>query len=83
MFSLVWNEADPTSDTAPEKLHKAHYATKKQAIDQAEHDVSLGKRVVGVADKDGNFVWTADDHSDKKKLVINSGAAEYPLSLET
>ena len=83
MFSLVWNEADPTSETAPVKLHRAYYSTKKEAIIQAEFDVEIGKRIVGVADKDGNFVWTTEEHSDKKKLLSSAGIAEYPLSLET
>lgn len=82
MFQLVWNDADPESETNSEKLIKANYATLKQAKEQAEHDVEMGKRIVGIADKDGKFVWTAEGHEDKKKLV-RKDAVSYVWSVES
>lgn len=36
---LVWDEADPRSETAPVKLRYAHYASFDDALLQAEHDL--------------------------------------------
>ena len=82
MYSLVWNEADPSSDTAPEKLYKANYATKKEAMEQAKHDYEVvGKRVVGVTDDDDVLVWKTKEYSKKKRLV-RTGAVEHAWAFE-
>lgn len=82
MFQLVWNEGDPSSENRPEKLIKANYATKAQAIAQAEVDIEVGKNVIGVVDSNGKFVWTSPDHEDKKdKKVIKATADSYPWRL--
>lgn len=83
MFQLIWNDADPESETNPEKLIRANYATLKEARAQAEYDVELGKRVIGIADNNGKFVWTAEGHEDKKKLVRNPDARSYVWSVES
>lgn len=57
MFKLVTNMGDPASETRPEKLRFALYATKAEAVAQAKHDLSLGYRVQRVRDARGRTVW--------------------------
>ncbi len=82
MFQLVWNEGDPNSENRPEKLIKANYTTKAQALAQAEVDIEMGKNVIGIVDSDGKFVWTSADHADKKnKKVVKESTTSYPWRL--
>ena len=56
-FRLVTNMGDPASETRPEKLRFAVYASKAEAVAQAKHDLSLGFRVLRVEDGKGKTVW--------------------------
>ena len=58
-FRLVSNMGDPASETRPEKLRYAMYASKAEAVAQAKHDLKLGYRVLRVEDGRGKTVWQA------------------------
>jgi len=81
MFQLVWNDADPTSETMASKVVKANYASYEDAMAQAEVDLAIGKRIVGIAEND-ELVWVADDHSEKKnnkleKVTLGNGRTSW------
>jgi hypothetical protein len=81
MYQLVWDDADPTSETMPSKVVKANYTKLADAKHQAEHDIALGKRIIGIA-KDDKFVWVADDHQDKKdhrldRVTLSNGRVSW------
>lgn len=75
MHQLVWNSADPESETKPRQIFKANYASLEDALEQARHDVSIGIQVLGIVNLtpktalhqmtdeqlQEHFVWTPKD----------------------
>lgn len=81
MYQLVWDDADPTSETMPSKVVKANYDKLSDAKHQAEVDIGNGKRIIGIS-KDDKFVWVADDHKDKKdhsleRVTLHNGRVSW------
>lgn len=84
MFYLVWDTGDPESETSPEKITRAAYATQAEAKAQAEVDLERSVKVLGVTNKDGKFVWTPGDEDGVlgKKLGLNDvGAGRVRLQV--
>ena len=63
-FCLIWDLSDE-NDPESEKLVRAVYATKKDALAQAEHDMTAGYRVVCIEE----VKKIERDHMNRGKVV--------------
>lgn len=84
MFYLVWDVGDPESETSPQKITRAAYATQAEAKAQAEVDLERNVNVLGVTNKDGKFVWTPGEEDGVlgKKLTLDDvGAGRVRLKV--
>lgn len=72
---LVWDVADPESETKTQKIVKSNFSSYEEALVQARHDMSLGINVLGIVnltaktavhemseeEREGHYVWTPKD----------------------